>query len=163
MSCSFIDSVLFEMNFQQCIKARTFSTFNSLIEKFFIMFQFLVSLIVLNVFIVNTAGQLNAWNYDLDLNGKSTPSWGDSCDPSKILQSPINIIDADVMEFPYPTVLNIEMHSVKPDSISAKRETNSLDFKMKYANNQQPTLSGGPLGTDNYIFEKFHFHWTDTW
>ena len=68
-----------------------------------------------------------------------------------------------MQQFPYPTVLNIEMFSVMPETIIAKREEFNLEFKIKYPNNKQSLLYGGPLGAATYLFEKIHFHWGDSW
>ncbi|CAO1357139.1 unnamed protein product [Diamesa hyperborea] len=123
------------------------------------MFLFLVILTVFNAFIVgiNSADSV-PYNYDLK-DGISNPPWPPACTTSE--SSPINIIDADVKEFTYPDKLNIEMHSVKPESITAKRELYRIDFRLKYPNNQQPSLSGGPLGNETFLLEQLHFHWVD--
>ncbi|CAO1357250.1 unnamed protein product [Diamesa hyperborea] len=124
------------------------------------MFLFFVILTVFNACIVGINSQIT-YNYDFGVDGKATPPWPATCDSLTIPQSPVNIVDADLMEFPYPPVLNIEMHSVKPESISPTRDGPSIDYRFKYPNNQRPTLSGGPLGNEIYTFEKLHFHWTE--
>ena len=123
------------------------------------MFQFLFISTVLSVCIVGINSEDSIpYNYDIK-DGKMNPAWPDSCTSS--VSSPINIIDGDVMEFTYPDKLNIDKHSVKPESIIVKKEIYRIDFRLIYPNNKQPTLSGGPLGNDTFIFEQLHFHWTD--
>ena len=124
------------------------------------MFLFFVILTVLNICIVgiNSAG---TYNYDMSDLAMGPSAWPGEC--KSLQQTPINIIDSDVQQFPYPAVLNIEMYSIMPETIIAKREEFNLEFKIKYPNNKQSLLHGGPLGAATYLFEKIHFHWGDSW
>lgn len=124
------------------------------------MSLFLVILSVLNICFVGI-NSLGTYNYDDADMGKGPSGWPVECKTT--LQSPINIIEDDVQRIPYPAVLNIEKYSASPDFETAKKEEFNLEFRFKYPGDKQSILSGGPLGTDIYLFEKLNFHWGDNW
>lgn len=124
------------------------------------MSLFLVILSVLNICLVGI-NSLDTYSYDDTDTAKGPSAWPAECKTTT--QSPINIIEDDAQRIPYPAVLNIERYSETPLTETAKKEEFTLELRFKYPEEKQSILSGGPLGSDIYLFEKLHFHWGDNW
>lgn len=127
------------------------------------MFLFLVVLSVFNNCIVgiDSSDPVSTFNYNILDTTNGPLGWKDNC--KSPLQSPINIIEAEVQQLPYRSTLVIEMYSDIPEKIIAKKNGYSVEFTFKYPNNKQSRLFGGPLGEAVFLFEKMHFHWGENW
>jgi carbonic anhydrase len=55
--------------------------------------------------------------------------------------------------------LTLKNSKVCPTSINIVNDGHGFTLKHKYADDRQPTITGGPLGKDSYKFVNLHFHW----
>lgn len=99
------------------------------------------------------------WSYDESAgNGPST--WGrvnPSCDGQR--QSPINLNWwAATPVFTQP-ILAIQDIVKRPMSITYANDGHGASVSFDFADGVQPTISGGPLGSDTFILHGMHMHW----
>ena len=73
--------------------------------------------------------------------------------------SPINIITSNVLPARRTLPVRTQGADKIPISTEYKNEGHGYSAKVTYADGSLPTISGGPLGRDQFKFFNFHFHW----
>lgn len=75
------------------------------------------------------------------------------------VQSPIELKHEDSNEYDHFEPL--EFHGHWNDEGIASFTNNGYTATLTFKDRELPTLLGGPLHEDEYIFEQLHFHWSD--
>lgn len=97
--------------------------------------------------------------HTVNLPGSKRPSPCGSKACCKSRQSPIDIEWANSECDLTAPKLKISGMKKRPQSVQAENIGNGIIFSMDYADGIPPIISGGPLGTNSYIFNSFHLHW----
>lgn len=97
------------------------------------------------------------WNYD---NGSPNgpQSWGNfnkNCDGQR--QSPVNINPLRA-QLSGPRI-TVKYHNKKPTSVNYSNDGHGYTISFNFADGIQPTIIGGPLGADSFVFHSLHIHW----
>ncbi|XP_044732511.1 carbonic anhydrase 2-like [Chrysoperla carnea] len=79
-------------------------------------------------------------------------------------QSPINIIDNRIRQFPYHSEkpFNFENYFLMPNSVTLKNTGHSVELKFNYSDpSTRPFIEHGGLKY-RYVLDQLHFHWGNT-
>lgn len=94
---------------------------------------------------------------DFSYDGNQGPShWGDeyhACIGKH--QSPINIDEHNVKNVSLPPLQLFDIDNPFPSFVTNNGHTVMLKINVS----KVPTLTGGPVGNNFYVFEQLHFHW----
>lgn len=99
--------------------------------------------------------------FSYDDNAPNGPrNWGrisSNCDGRR--QSPVNFnwfAATPVFHAPKITIQGIDK---RPNSIRYANDGHGVTVTFNYADGVQPTISGGPLRSETYVFHSLHIHW----
>ena len=74
-------------------------------------------------------------------------------------QSPIDINTNEGDEATNENSLKITNGDLIPESVTISNGGHGVSYHFNFANGEQVTLTGGPLGNATYVLYSFHTHW----